>query len=507
MGHHDEDKLMENQSLQAADQPPGFEKYVPVELDKRDRFQRYKPNDFWATILFILHLVVSIVYMGLTYLIEPESGKPNLYYFNSQDVITISTTVLISFVFGGIVAVIYLVVSIKMPKMMIKLSALAYVSFMMAIVIMGTIICLASGYYFLGIILGIEILLFAIFGLLLFLMIKKAAALTAVYIQIATEILREFKAVLLISFLGLILYCIFTFFLYACFLLSFRYFNYQYGAAIFFPGMFWLVFSWYWTTQVIKGIVRVTIAGIVGRWYFNDDVKDQGAIIFKSFFRATFTSSGSICFGSLIVAIIATLKTTFRFLYTLNASTSAQNLAMCFVKIFVGCFLFCFYSMFLRLEAALRFFNRYAFTYIGIYGFPFIKAGRATLGLLITKGLEVVLTDVAISIVLATQILGVVMGAIFISTGSVTFFYYFIYTEDYLNEMELIYYVSNFLSVFFAVGIALITTELIAYIIPSVLICSSEEPSRMTGKTPALVEILHKKYPQLALLREINIHV
>jgi hypothetical protein len=35
--------------------------------------------------------------------------------------------------------------------------------------------------------------------------------------------------------------------------------------------LFGMIFSMYWTLQVIKNILHTTIAGVVGTWYFNDD--------------------------------------------------------------------------------------------------------------------------------------------------------------------------------------------------------------------------------------------
>jgi hypothetical protein len=69
-------------------------------------------------------------------------------------------------------------------------------------------------------------------------------------------------------------------------------------------------FSFYWTSQVIKNIIHVTIAGVFATYYFMAG-SPQGmskSPTLASFKRACTTSIGSICFGSLIIAVIQTLR-------------------------------------------------------------------------------------------------------------------------------------------------------------------------------------------------------
>lgn len=71
-----------------------------------------------------------------------------------------------------------------------------------------------------------------------------------------------------------------------------------------------LVFACFWTQQVIENIMHVTTAGVVGSWWFNAmaDPSYCSPTLTSSLTRSLTYSFGSICFGSLLVAIIQTLE-------------------------------------------------------------------------------------------------------------------------------------------------------------------------------------------------------
>ena len=107
---------------------------------------------------------------------------------------------------------------------------------------------------------------------------------------------------------------------------------------------------------------------------------------------------------------MATLRAFFRIAYTIAFNSEPDNCAGCLLKCFLMCFVGIFYGIFLRLDAALKFFNRYAFTYVGMYGSSFTKAGKATLYFLTKFGLEAVLNDMGILVVLSLQIIFIVFA-------------------------------------------------------------------------------------------------
>lgn len=65
----------------------------------------------------------------------------------------------------------------------------------------------------------------------------------------------------------------------------------------------------FFTAQVLSACVHVTIAGVIGTWWVAPEENGfcSGAVC-NSFIRTMTTSFGSICFGSLLVAIIRSLE-------------------------------------------------------------------------------------------------------------------------------------------------------------------------------------------------------
>lgn len=77
---------------------------------------------------------------------------------------------------------------------------------------------------------------------------------------------------------------------------------------------FLFVLSFYWTHQVLKNITRATVSGVVGTWWFSPSEAGSfcSTAVAGSFIRSTTYSLGSICFGSLIVAILHMLRNSLR---------------------------------------------------------------------------------------------------------------------------------------------------------------------------------------------------
>jgi hypothetical protein len=106
-----------------------------------------------------------------------------------------------------------------------------------------------------------------------------------------------------------------------------------------------------------QNTIHVIIAGVVSTWWFAPDDASSfcSSAIKDSFVRATTTSFGSICFGSLLVAIIETLTAIVE-----SARSDTEN---------GGCaaFLLCIVDCLLRcMEGMLEYFNKFAYIYIGM---------------------------------------------------------------------------------------------------------------------------------------------
>jgi len=134
--------------------------------------------------------------------------------------------------------------------------------------------------------------------------------------------------------------------------------------------VFLFLLSFYWTTQVIKNIVHVTVAGTVGTWWFvpGEARSCCSPAVRNSYWRSVTTSFGSICFGSLLVAII---QATREIIYSMR--NEDNSLLVCLLDCILG-----------LLEQLAEYFNKWAYIYVGLYGYGFVEASVSVLQVRIT---------------------------------------------------------------------------------------------------------------------------
>jgi len=168
---------------------------------------------------------------------------------------------------------------------------------------------------------------------------------------------------------------------------------------------FLLLLAFFWTEQVFQNTIHVTIAGVVSTWWFApEDAGSCCSVAIKdSFVRATTTSFGSICFGSLLVAIIQTLRA----MVEMARSDNDQDACAAFLLCLVDCLLRC-------LEDALEYFNKYAYIYVGMYGYSYLEAGKNVMTLFSQKGWSIIISDNLISNVLSlfSLLIGCLTGCV-----------------------------------------------------------------------------------------------
>lgn len=150
---------------------------------------------------------------------------------------------------------------------------------------------------------------------------------------------------------------------------------------------FFMLISFYWGLQVFKNIAHVTVSGTVATFWYNSESAGATGSSLK---RATTTSFGSICFGSLLVAILQALR----------ALAESQREEGSFLGCICECILGC-------LQSLMEYFNRWAFVYVGIYGYKFTQAGKAVIELFHQRGFDAIINDDLIGNVLSFGALGV----------------------------------------------------------------------------------------------------
>lgn len=121
----------------------------------------------------------------------------------------------------------------------------------------------------------------------------------------------------------------------------------------------------FWTTFVAHNVGHMTTAGSAATFFFAGNF-DYGATL-PSAKRALTTSFGSICFGSLILAILRTIELMVRM-----AARRRQGIAYCIAMCCLKC-----------IERIAEYVCRYAFIFAAIYGTSFIESSKATFAFMI----------------------------------------------------------------------------------------------------------------------------
>jgi len=143
----------------------------------------------------------------------------------------------------------------------------------------------------------------------------------------------------------------------------------------------YLMFSTYWTAEVLSNIMVVTVSKLAASWCTG--ARHIANPVFSSFsFSATY-ALGSICLGSLIVSILKTMRLVARMLANASGNDGiGRVIALCCM-----CILQC-------IENLVRYFNEWAYAYIGMYEKDFRTSASKVWDLLRNNGWEAVANDI-----------------------------------------------------------------------------------------------------------------
>lgn len=166
--------------------------------------------------------------------------------------------------------------------------------------------------------------------------------------------------------------------------------------------LFGMFVSYFFTHQVIQNTIHVVVAGVVGTWWFAPDEASSccSAGVCDSMKRALTTSFGSICFGSLIVAIIQALRALAN---SARANDDGNAILVCIAECILQC-----------LESIVQYFNKWAFIYVGLYGYSYLEAGKNVITLFKNRGWEAIIADDLVSNTLffVSVVVGGLAGAV-----------------------------------------------------------------------------------------------
>lgn len=223
----------------------------------------------------------------------------------------------------------------------------------------------------------------------------------------------------------------------------------------------------------------MTTAGVVGTWWWAPFEANSfwSQALTDSWVRACTYSFGSICFGSLLVAVVQALRALE---YHSRSHDDLQFLA-CIIQCILAC-----------IESIIEELNRWAYVYVGLYGFPYLQAGRNVVELFKAKGWTVIISDdladnvlfmMTVAIGLASGLAGLVIGFIdpnmFASLGF----------ENAAGPAFGVGFLTGFL-------FASILMSVVASAINTVIVCYAEDPAAFQMNHPHLSSKMREAWVQ-----------
>ena len=158
-----------------------------------------------------------------------------------------------------------------------------------------------------------------------------------------------------------------------------------------------------WGCQVLRSLLLVTVAGALASWWFEPSITNP---VSGTFFRAISTSFGSICFGSLLVAVVQAVHSIVQLMRQSLQQEGDERRSGDAAESshWIECLRLCLLVVLEQLlsvtESLMVYFNKYAFCYVAAYGSSFLDSGRRVISLFSSKGWLAVVNDSLVSNVL-----------------------------------------------------------------------------------------------------------
>merc|ERR1711959_29995 len=158
----------------------------------------------------------------------------------------------------------------------------------------------------------------------------------------------------------------------------------------------YLLLMLFWGIQVLKNLVHVTIAGSFASWYFRYPHHQEANPTLTALIRACTTSFGSVCLGSLVVALVRTIRTIMHLAHKGSKQRNSMLAAL-------------FASLLACIERLAQYFNVYAFVQVAVYGRTYIDAAKKASDIVRNTGVDALVNDDLVGSVLT---LGAAVGGV-----------------------------------------------------------------------------------------------
>ena len=162
----------------------------------------------------------------------------------------------------------------------------------------------------------------------------------------------------------------------------------------------YMLFSWFWTSQFIIAYGQMAIAMAFVAWYFTHDKAHVGTnTVIWSVKTITWYHLGTVAFGSLVIAIVKTIRAVLE--YIRKKAEKSGNRVLVALMACLQCCMWC-------LEKFLQFLNKNAYIQTAIYGYSFCYACVSAFKLIMRNIMRVAAVSMVGDFVL-------VLGKVFIS--------------------------------------------------------------------------------------------
>ncbi|ORX91785.1 DUF580-domain-containing protein [Basidiobolus meristosporus CBS 931.73] len=458
---------------------------------------KFKPvsgfNDLWAAILFWVHLAAFVVisFFSIRAVANASKTTPGNNTDSSQ-LLSFNTIILFLTIcgVGFLLSTLYVIMMQRVPGALIR------ISFFLSV---GLYFVMAAFYAVKK--LYVLTVIFAIFGVLYLLAWfwwRNRIPFATIMLKTVAGVTRKYPGTIITATIGLIFHLLFCVWWSFTITGAYNYFggadacktvqNPRTGAltqqcsypAKLYIVLLYCVFSLYWTTQLLKTLVHITVSGVFASYYFfHNTAQMESSPTTSSLKRACTTSFGSAAYGSLIIALFKTVRAILR--EVISDSDSG-------IAVFIACFVECLLAW---IEGFIQYFNHYAFTQVAIYGKPYCQAAKDTWKLIQDRGVEAIINDNLIGNVLTMG--GLLVGVI---TALLTYLFILVFKPavNSNGSFTVIFIIFGFL-----IGLTLfiLVAEVIESGTATTFVCLAEDPNALRQSQPELFEKIRQTYPEV----------
>ncbi|RWA11217.1 hypothetical protein EKO27_g3917 [Xylaria grammica] len=469
-------------------------------FDQAFKVERPKYNDLWAAILFLLVCIGFVAVSGLAihgYASEKGTFGNGIYDSSSRAGLNTNTIVLFAFVLA--IAVVfsygYVLIARTFPRAFIWVTGILNIIFGLV-----TAIYMLYRHYYSG---GIVFLIFVAFTIFAFITWIPRIPFSALMLKTAVDVSKTYGHVFLVSFLAGILGTAFAAYYAVTFVAVYAKYSPEGGNPACSTGgggcstgkviglLVFITFASYflianpslqWISEVLKNVTHTTVSGVFGSWYFFNPSDQPRAVTRGALKRSLTYSFGSISLGSLLVAIINFLR---QVCSVARQSEMAQgNIVASILFLVLGCFI----SL---LDWAVQFLNRYAFSYISLYGKPYFAAAKDTWTMIKQRGIDALINECLLGPVFS-------MGATFVGFACALLAHLYLeFTKPAYNSSGSYTPVVDAFAFLIGLQICNVFTTPLSSGIDTIFVAAAWEPAKMMQNHPELYDAMVRVYPQV----------